>query len=236
MTNKTEAQPEALRLDESKRYSDVVHHANVKASIAYVARKTGLGYQETERLLELALQRGDLTEGDYSGRKMEKIADDRLASLEAQLVAQTNRAAAAEQQVTALTQRLDMANRLGNDARAELAQLRQAKDSLRAALADIASGEILRSHCTGPHCVEELGAATADDMVSRAAGALEWDDRLLAASPTPPARKGVSDEEIKSIYYSVIGAEARHHPVTVVLFARAIEAAHGIGASNDSAT
>lgn len=102
MTDKTEEQPEALRLDESKRYSDVVHHANVKASIAYVARKTGLGYQETERLLELALQRGDLTEGDYSGRKMEKIADDRLASLEAQLVAQTNRAAAAEQQRDAL--------------------------------------------------------------------------------------------------------------------------------------
>lgn len=123
MTDKTEAQPEALRLAEAQRYSEVVHHANVKASLAYVARKTGLGYQETERLLELALQRGDLAEGDYSGRKMENTADDRLASLEAQLVAQTNRAAAAEQQVAALTQRLDMANRLNTDGREQLAQL-----------------------------------------------------------------------------------------------------------------
>lgn len=108
------------------------------------------------------------------------MTEQKLAELRnvtrAELIQQTNRAAAAEQQVTALTQRLDMANRLGNDARAELAQLRQAKDSLRAALEDIASGEIMRSHCTGPHCVEARCVATADEMASRAAGALEWDD------------------------------------------------------------
>ncbi|WP_313329810.1 hypothetical protein [Comamonas sp.] len=46
-----------------------------------------------------------------------------IQQLKAQLTTQTNRAAAAEQQVTALTQRLDMANRLNTDARNQLAQL-----------------------------------------------------------------------------------------------------------------
>lgn len=50
-------------------YAEVAHHANVKASLAYVQRKTGFGYQKTERLLELALQRGDI--GAYSGRKLD---------------------------------------------------------------------------------------------------------------------------------------------------------------------
>ncbi|TDS74374.1 hypothetical protein [Comamonas sp. JUb58] len=47
----------------------------------------------------------------------------RADSLEDQLIAQANRAVIAEQQVTALTQRLDMANRLNTDAREQLAQL-----------------------------------------------------------------------------------------------------------------
>ena len=55
-------------------------------------------------------------------------------------------------------------------------EMRADKANLRAALEDIASGEIMRSHCTGPHCVEALCVATADEMASRAAGALEWDD------------------------------------------------------------
>lgn len=45
----------------------------------------------------------------------------RAASLEDQLIAQANRAVIAEQQVIALTQRLDMANRLNTDARNHLA-------------------------------------------------------------------------------------------------------------------
>ena len=55
-------------------------------------------------------------------------------------------------------------------------EMRADKANLRAALEDIASGEIMRSHCTGPHCVEARCVATADEMASRAAGALEWDD------------------------------------------------------------
>lgn len=54
-------------------------------------------------------------------------------------------------------------------------ETRADKANLRAALEDIASGEIMRSHCTGPHCVEARCVATADEMASRAAGALEWD-------------------------------------------------------------
>lgn len=65
-------------------YSEVVHHANVSSSLAYVARKTGFGFQKTERLLELALQRGDLAEGDYSGRKLGRYHDDRARALEAE--------------------------------------------------------------------------------------------------------------------------------------------------------
>ena len=107
---------------------------------------------------------------------------DRIAMLEAAAVKESLTLAQERLRADQMTQRLDMANRLGNDARAELAQLRQAKDSLRAALADIASGEIMRSHCVGPHCTEELGIATADELSSRAAGALNWDD--LVAQPS----------------------------------------------------
>ncbi|UBB18313.1 hypothetical protein [Comamonas odontotermitis] len=46
-----------------------------------------------------------------------------IQQFKAERASQTNRAAAAEQQVTALTQRLDMANRLNIDAREQLAQL-----------------------------------------------------------------------------------------------------------------
>lgn len=63
------------------RYADVVHHANVHPSLSYVARKTGLGYQETTRLLELALERGDLASGDYAGRNLDLYVADREKAL-----------------------------------------------------------------------------------------------------------------------------------------------------------
>ena len=65
---------------------------------------------------------------------------------------------------------------------AEIQQLKAQNAHLRDALSDIASGEIMRSHCVGPHCTEELGIATADELSSRAAGALNWDD--LVAQPS----------------------------------------------------
>lgn len=63
------------------RYADVVHHANAHPSLSYVARKTGLGYQETTRLLELALARGDLASGDYAGRNLDLYVADREKAL-----------------------------------------------------------------------------------------------------------------------------------------------------------
>ncbi|MEG0975205.1 MAG: hypothetical protein RSF42_10955 [Comamonas sp.] len=53
---------------------------------------------------------------------------DRIASLEAELIQQTNRAASAEQQATALNRRLDDANAMGNDARNKLAKLSRANE------------------------------------------------------------------------------------------------------------
>lgn len=60
---------------------------------------------------------------------------------------------------------------------ARVQELEAAQANLTSALEDIASGEITRSHCIGPHCTEEIGVATADEMASRAAGALDWESR-----------------------------------------------------------
>lgn len=67
------------------RYSDVVHHANANPSVSYVARKTGIGYQEAARLLEMALQRGDLASGDYNGRRLELHVEDGTRALAAEI-------------------------------------------------------------------------------------------------------------------------------------------------------
>lgn len=74
---KTEAQ--------EPRYADVVHHANVNPSLSYVARKTGLTYPEAERLMELALKRGDLVRGDYAGRRLVNHVDDHTKALQARI-------------------------------------------------------------------------------------------------------------------------------------------------------
>lgn len=55
--------------------------------------------------------------------------------------------------------------------------------TMRSALEAIASGEITREYCHGPHCVEELGIATADELSSRAAGALSFIDMLESSKP-----------------------------------------------------
>ena len=57
---------------------------------------------------------------------------------------------------------------------ARVQELEASQEHLKNALEDIASGEITRSHCVGPHCTEDVGLATADEMASRAAGALHW--------------------------------------------------------------
>lgn len=63
---------------------------------------------------------------------------------------------------------------------ARVQELEASNANLKGALEDIAAGEITRSHCVGPHCTEEIGTATADEMASRAAGALDWEARAHA--------------------------------------------------------
>lgn len=70
---------------EEARYSDVVHHANVNPSVSYVARKTGIGHQVAARLLEMALKRGDLSSGDYSGRRLDLYVEDGTRALTAEI-------------------------------------------------------------------------------------------------------------------------------------------------------
>lgn len=70
---------------DQEHYSQVVHHGNVNASVSYVARKTGLSYQETGRLLELALKNGDLKAGDYAGRRLTDYVDEQMAAKDARI-------------------------------------------------------------------------------------------------------------------------------------------------------
>lgn len=70
---------------ERDNYSQVVHHANVSASVSYVKRKTGLSYTLVGELMELALKNGDIAKGDYAGRKIEHYQDDRVAKLQARI-------------------------------------------------------------------------------------------------------------------------------------------------------
>lgn len=96
------------------RYADVVHHANVHPSLSYVARKTGLCYQETTRLLELALERGDLASGDYAGRNLDLYVADREKALTQEV-----------EQLRARVQELEAAQ-----ARVPLSEYKQALDFL----------------------------------------------------------------------------------------------------------
>ena len=194
------------------------------------------------------------------------------STMRAELIKQTNRAAAAEQQVSALTKRLDTANALNTEARNQLAQLSQAQ-------AVPTEGEVVITKNDAGHivavtrqdsdgCVIKTLAISApiyqrvplhvapdgwklvpiqptDEMIAAAhesdrkysqrafGGAMHmpqggedhW-SAMLAASPTPPARKPLSDAEIAAIYSHqqdvAPGGKLMEH------FARAIEAAHGI--------
>ena len=53
---------------------------------------------------------------------------------------------------------------------------------MHAALADIASGEVMRIHAFGPFATEQPEAATADDMMSRAASTLFFIDTAMQAN------------------------------------------------------
>ena len=112
---------------------------------------------------------------------------------------------------------------------ARIAELEAEKANLRDALSDIASGEIMRSHCTGPHCTEELGVATADEMASRAAGALDWDDRIAQLpAALREKRQPLSDEQIDAALQAWFGNVLGNSAGYRCRMRGAIEAAHNI--------
>jgi hypothetical protein len=127
MTDKTEAQPEALRLAES---IDPLTRTQLD-NLTLTCAATELRFQHAE-IQEVKAQLSEHKAArmayasefppDADGEADVGNVHANIRALKAQLVAQTNRAASAEQQVTALTQRLDMANRLNTDARNQLAQ------------------------------------------------------------------------------------------------------------------
>ncbi|MEY2253382.1 hypothetical protein [Comamonas sediminis] len=132
----------------------------------------------------------------------EKTYFDRLATLaqreidlevmlhkaDKEAIKQTNRAAAAEQQVTALTQRLDMANRLNTDAREQLAQLsarQSAPDGWRLVPVEPTQA-MTAAGCPVGEAVDyfDMGSAY------RA---------MLSAAPTAPEREPLSQHDLERL-------------------------------------
>lgn len=190
-----------------------------------------------------------------------------LAKAKVELIAQTNRAAAAEQQVTALTQRLDTANALNKEARNQLAQLSQAQavptEGLCAAVFQVLEGwtiphpvrKILetayyaasptppaRKECWCETCrpvtLSDMRFVVCPDCGNKRCPKANNHDNACTNSNAPgqpgsswehvklPARKGLSDERIKSIYFSC--PDSAGTVEGFIKHARAIEAAHGI--------
>lgn len=134
MTNKTEAQ--IFADDRPSSLDDDLYQWSLDAEIMLRAQ----AYRIAQLEAQLADRSSCLGVGDGSGSlfvygnyESIKAAQDKifrsekLSALEAELIKQTNRAASAEQQLTAMTQRWEMANALNTEARAQLAQ-RQVPD------------------------------------------------------------------------------------------------------------
>lgn len=64
----------------------------------------------------------------------------------------------------------------------QMQALEKDAETMRSALEDIASGEVTRSYCHGPECFEQVENANAEDMASRAAGALSWLDAAMQSA------------------------------------------------------
>lgn len=100
MTNKTEAQPEALRLAD--------HLESFRSFPDDLAAAAELRRQHTE-IEQIKAGLSETNQMNEQLRNQNTEVDTACAKLEAELIQQTNRAASAEQQVLALTKRLDMA-------------------------------------------------------------------------------------------------------------------------------
>ena len=118
MIDKTEAQPEALRLAGALEESIPGYPLPTLLESEAAAE---LRRQHAE-IQQLKAELSETNQMNEQLRNQNTEVDTACAKLEAELIQQANRAAAAEQQVLALTKRLDMANKIGNDAMHKLAQ------------------------------------------------------------------------------------------------------------------
>jgi|GEM_PF-2090464 len=123
----------------------------------------------------------------------------RAASLEDQLIAQANRAVIAEQQVTALTQRLDMANRLNTDARNQLAQL-SARQAAPDALEMLAPDFYVRPSIAAFEL--PWGVCMHEDSGSQGAYLAETVRTMLTAAPEPYPRSQHDLERLVGNWFS----------------------------------
>lgn len=196
-----------------------------------------------------------------AGKMMTEFADAKaevkLKTLSDELTTQTNRAAAAAQQVTALTQRLDTANALNTEARNELAELTTRNAWLE---------EELKSQCDlhGKASEREAARMTQNQRMHERIAELEAQLSarpaaplcylhvaatiiprsgyqvcapadagafpVYAAAPPPPEREPLTDEQIDALW----GGEKVSLPQRINrrAISRSIERAHGIGATN----
>lgn len=158
----------------------------------------------------------------YSVERVKALLD-RIASLEAELISQTNRAAAAEQQVSALTLRLDTANALNTDAREQLAQVQAAPDGWKLVPIRPTDEMIAAAHESDrEYSQRAFGGA----MHMPQGGEDHW-STMLAASQTPPQREPLTDAQIRKLSYAFLGDNGPQD-TRVIKFTRAIEATHGI--------
>ncbi len=140
----------------------------------------------------------------------EAKAEVKLKALRDELTTPTNRAAAAEQQVTALTQRLDMANRLNTDARNQLAQLTEKnawlEDEMRSQcnIHGIAA-ELEATRMTQNQRMHERIAELEAALSARQAAPEGW--RLVPAEPTEEmVTAGQESFGVHDCYYAMLSA------------------------------
>ncbi|WP_312462340.1 hypothetical protein [Comamonas sp.] len=248
MTDKTEAQPEALRL---AALLDVNYHEPYVEQAAAIELRRQHGEIERLRALAATCYAGLGGECDLPVIWLDALNDaangepfdaDGLlpytSAIRAQLVAQTNRAATAEQQVTALTQRLDIANRLNTDAREQLAQLsarQAAPDGWRLVPVEPTVAQINAAHARG--FFRALSIPLYDAMLSAAPSAPEPEQLAVDGRYTitiecgaAQARFVITEMQIES---APSPAEYVGHAVSKAIAAidkRRIS--HGIGATN----
>ena len=197
MTTPDNAQPEALRLAANLRRMNMLTINCMELERA--ANELEKAHTEIDRLRALAATcyAGLGGECDLPVIWLDALNDaangepfdlDGLlpytSTMRAQLVTQTNRAAAAEQQVTALTQRLDTANALNTEARNQLAQAQAVPEGWK--LVPVEPTLEMLAQASMRLQENEFPAETELEFQEDAHTA--WDG-MLAASPTPPARK-----------------------------------------------